>query len=356
MVKRLVVVTILLASFRPAEAATFRFFGSGGVESQFTPANESSPLNPDNVAGLPRTTTLADASAFGELLTDDKRWKLRVKLRGEASDRAGESLELGEGFIQVRATPWLSVTAGRVIEKWGTGYAWTPTAFVGPKRDPSDPGDRRSAYRGADLLRADLYVSETTLSLYTLEGGSVAARVYRLIGATDVALHARDSSLGISAARVFGDALELHGEVARDADADALRAVVGGQYTFSNDLNVVLEIYHGTDGLTRREWDAFRGSINDDLREANARYAPLRMGRTYGFIRLSRDFGRTAAEVIAIASLRDGSSMVRTTISRDLYDRLTLQLIATEFTGSPTSEWSHVQLERIVIAGMRVHF
>lgn len=356
MVRRLVIVAMLMAFVHPAHAATFRFFGSAGVESQFTPANGSSPLNPDNVAGLPRTTTLADASAFGEVLADDKRWKLRVKLRGEASDRASDSLELGEGFVQFRATPWLSVTGGRVIEKWGTGYAWTPTAFVGPKRDPSDPGDRRSAYRGADMLRADLFVRDTTVSLYALEGGSYAARVYRLIGSTDVALHARDESVGISAAHVFGDALELHGEIARDADADGIRMVVGGQYTFTNDLNVVVEVYHGTDGLTRREWDAFRSSIDDDLRGANARFAPLHMGRTYGFVRLSRDFGRTAIEMIAIASLRDGSSMIRTTVSRDLYDRLTLQLIATEFTGHAESEWAHAQLERIVIAGLRVHF
>lgn len=356
MVKRFLVAAALALVVHPAHAATFRFFGSAGVESQFTPANESSPLNPGNIAGLPRTTTLADASAFGELLTDDKRWKLRVKLRGEASDRASDTVEIGEGFAQFRAAPSLSVTVGRVIEKWGTGYAWTPTAFVGPRRDPSDPGDRRSAYRGADMVRADLFVRETTVSLYALGGGSFAARVYRLIGSTDVALHARDSSVGLSVAHVFGDALELHGEIARDAEAEAVRTVVGGQYTFANDLNVVVEVYHGTDGLTRREWDAFRSSIEDDLRGANARFAPLRMGRTYGFLRLSRDFGRMAAEVIAIASLRDGSSMIRTTISRDLHDRVTLQLIATEFTGGPTSEWSHVQLERVLIAGMRVHF
>ena len=45
-------------------AATLRIFGSAGAESQFTPANSGSPLNPGNVARIPRTTNVADATAF----------------------------------------------------------------------------------------------------------------------------------------------------------------------------------------------------------------------------------------------------------------------------------------------------
>ena len=38
-------------------AATLRVFGSAGVESQLTPANTASPLNPDNVAAIPLAMT-----------------------------------------------------------------------------------------------------------------------------------------------------------------------------------------------------------------------------------------------------------------------------------------------------------
>ena len=47
--------------------------------------------------------------------------------------------------MQLNPKPWLDLTVGRVIEKWGTGYAWNPTAFIGPKKNPADPNDRRSA-------------------------------------------------------------------------------------------------------------------------------------------------------------------------------------------------------------------
>ena len=334
--------------------ATLRVFGSAGVESQLTPANEASPLNPANIARVPLQTNVADASAFFEATPDSKRWKARVKLRGAMSDRASDAMEVGEAFVQVKATPWLDVTAGRVIEKWGTGYGWTPTAFVGPSRNPTDPNDRRSAYRGVDMIRADAFIDETTISVYALGNGSFAARAYRLIGGTDVALHVRDSRVGVSLSRVFGDALELHSEIARDGNAT--RAVAGGQYTFANDTNVVLEVYHGTDGLTRSEWSSFVDSIDRDLREANARYAPLRMARTYAFARVYRDFGKTSGEIIAITNLRDGSAILRATVSHKLRPSLSLYAIDTEFAGGDGSELSLMQVSRVVTAGVRVYF
>ena len=334
-------------------AATLRVFGSAGAEAQLTPANTSSPLNPRNVIAIPYQTNVADAAAFVETASDDKRWKARVKVRAEASDRGADRGEIGEAFVQFAASDWLDVTAGRVIEKWGTGYGWTPTAFVGPARNPTDPNDRRSAYRGRDMVRADVFVEETNISVYALEGGSFAARAYRLIGGTDVSLFCRDRDLGFSLSRVFGDALELHAEVAR---TQSTRVVAGGQYTFANQTNLVVEVYHGTDGLTATEWDSFRESVPNGLREANARYAPLRMGRTYAFARIARGFGRADAELIAIASLRDGSMLVRASVTYKVRPNLALYALDTEIVGGNGSELAYLQVARVTTVGARVYF
>jgi hypothetical protein len=350
-VKRFLLIAAMAVS---AEAEMFRFFGSAGAESQLTPANESSPLNPRNIANIPMQTNGADVSAFVEAAPESKRWKMRVKLRGAASDRAGDHVEVGEAFVQVRAASWLDVTAGRVIEKWGTGYGWTPTAFVGPARNPTDPNDRRSANRGADMIRADGFVKETTVSVYALEGGSFAARAYRLIGGTDVSLNVRDSKFGVSLSRVFGDALELHGEIARDAGE--IRAVAGGQYTFANETNVVAELYHGTDGLTRGEWNEFRDSIGGDLRDANRHFAPMKMARTYSFVRVHRGFDKASAELIAITNLRDASTILRGTFTYKVRSNLALYVIDTEFAGGDGSELSLMQVARVITAGARVYF
>jgi len=326
-------------------AETLRFFGSAGAESQLTPANERSPLNPDNIAAIPRQTNVADFSLFAEAAPESRAWKVRMKLRGDASDHAADHLTVGEAYVQVRPTKWLDLTAGRVIEKWGTGYGWTPTAFVGPAKNPTDPNDRRSQYAGRDMIRADFFVKETSLSLYALEGGDVAARAYRLIGNTDVSLAVHRGDAGISLSRVFGDALELH------AEASTTHVVAGGQYTF-RDTNFVFEISHDTNGLTQREWDAFTESAPGDLLRANRAYSPLRMARTYSFLRIERGI----AELIAITNLRDGSTILRATLSHRLRPSLSVYLIATEFLGGDESELAYMQVERVITAGVRVYF
>jgi hypothetical protein len=256
--------------------------------------------------------------------------------------------------VQFAPAPWLDITAGRVIETWGTGYAWNPTAFISPRKNPSDPGDRRSAYRGRDMIRADVLVRGTNISVYAVDGGTYAARVYRLVAGTDISLHLTRDRQGISLSRVFGDALELHGEASRR------HALAGGQYTFRNNVNLVLEVYHGGDGLSAAEWRDFRGRVGDArdgsaLRAANREYAPLRMGRNYAFARVYRP-GFLDGELIAVASLRDGSALARLTLSRKLRPNLSAYVIDTEFAGRRDSEMSYIQVRRVVTAGVRLYF
>src|SRR5207244_10135815 len=131
----------------------------------------------------------------------DGKWKIHLKLRGNAADRAPAAGSVAEAFVQIAPRPWLDISAGRIIEKWGTGYAWNPTAFISPRKTPADPGDRRSAYRGLDMVRADIFVRQTNVSLYALEGGAYAARVYRLIAGTDTSLVLMKNRQGVSVAR-----------------------------------------------------------------------------------------------------------------------------------------------------------
>jgi len=353
--------TLLLLFFAlPLHASTLRVFGSAGAESQLTPPNESSPLNPRNIARIPGQTNVADFTLFAEATPESRTWKVRVKLRGDASDRADEHLSLGEAFVQMRATSWLNLGAGRVIEKWGTGYGWSPAAFIGPSKNPTDPNDRRLQDEGTDMLHAEAFVKDTSVSFYSLRHGAVAARAYRLIAGTDVSLALRRdrhaTHAGVSLSRVFGDALEVHAEVARSQATT--QAVAGAQYTFGG-TNLVAEIYHGTDGLTSGQWDRFRQLVKTgDLRSANRDYAPLRMARTYSFLRLFRDVPRwkSGGELIVITNLRDGSTIVRATVSRRIRPSLAAYVMATELLGGEGSELAYIQVARVMALGLRVHF
>ncbi len=336
-------------------AVTLRVFGSAGAEAALTPPNDASPLNPDNVAAIPYSTNTGDATAFFEAMSENKTWKVRLKARADASDRAADHLEAGEALLQLNPKPWLDVTAGRVIEKWGTGYAWNPTSFIGPKKNPADPNDRLSAYTGLEMLKTDLFIRGTNVSLYALQHAAFAARVYRLVDDTDVSLvlrHDRDGTQqGIAVARVFGDALELHGEAARR------KLLLGGQYTFKNSVNVVAEVYRSGDGATAADMRSLcQLAAEGDLLDANARYQPLQMGRNYAFLRGDLPFGKNELELITITNLRDRSSIVRATYSRKLTSRLNAYVIETEFTGKRDSEFALIQIARQTIFGLRVYF
>lgn len=359
MVKTITIAVAALVAAATLRAGTFKFFGSAGAEWQLTPANSASALNPGNVAQLPYSTSSGDAVAFFEAAPESRAWRLHLKLRGDAAEGGEQKADVGEASLQINPRPWMDITIGRVIETWGTGYAWNPTAFVSPKKNPADPSDRRSVNRGVDMVRADLFLRGTNVSLYALEHGAVAARAYRLIAGTDVSLHfRRDGSgaqQGISAARVFGDALELHGEVARR------HVLAGGQYTFRNSVNVVVELYHGGDGLDANAFRAFRiaaDSAHDEktFRAANAAYSPLRMARNYAFVRLAWPHDKLDAEVIAITNLRDGSLLARVTLTRKLRANISIYLIDTEFAGARASELSYMQVRRVTTSGARFYF
>lgn len=361
---RLAIAAIALLAAAAAHAETFRVFGSLGGESQLSPANGASPLNPNNAGDVPYTTNSADAALFADMKPESGRWKLHAKLRADASDRAADHLQIGEAYAQYNPAPWLDLTAGRVIEKWGTGYAWNPVAFISPAKNPADPTDRRSAYKGLDLFRADVFVRGTNASFYALRGGGVAARIYRLIANTDVSLHllhdSNGTQQGISVARVFGEALEIHGEAARR------HLLIGGQYTFPANVNVIAELYRSGDGLTAAQWRAFSDSVEGALargdgnaiRAANAQFVPLQMARNYGFLRVdwAPADSKNDVELIAIGNLRDHSSLARATLTRKLLPNLSVYVIETEFFGRRDSELAWVQVKRLTTFGARVYF
>src|SRR2546426_2382589 len=183
----------------------FHLFGSAVNEAHWTPAAKESPLNPGNFLNLQSRSDSSDITLFGEMSPEDKRWKFHLKLRasGEWNRNSTSSINVSELYWNISITPWLDVQVGRNIEKWGTGYAWNPTGVVNPPKNPADPNDRRSAYRGVDNARVDLFVKEWNVSLLAVpeidwEGKRCkhllstgwATRAYRLIKGVDLSLSA----------------------------------------------------------------------------------------------------------------------------------------------------------------------
>jgi hypothetical protein len=401
--RRPAVLAWLLASI-PAGAQQIRFFGETGTEAHVTAANPASPLNPGDILNIQQLTDSSDLTLFGDITSDDKRWKLQMKLRGsnEWQNNATSKFDISELSFKYSVASWLDLRVGRKIERWGSGYAWNPTGVVNPRKDPSDPNDRRSLFRGVDMAEADIFVKGWDVTVlgtpeisWNAKAGrhllatGWAARAYRLIKGTDVAFSASGgnglpNSRGLSLARVFGNSLELHGEAAYISDtvrflprAEGLipvrrphaEVLLGGQYTFHNNVNVVAEFYHAGQGLSSREWNDFRGFAGSadesvaqgnplPLVQANAQFTPLQMSKNYTFLRLLWPIrlNRLEVETIAISSLRDGSSLVRPGIRWRIGGNWSLYCLYSEFLGNAGTEFGHIQIKRSADIGIRYYF
>ena len=133
---------------------------------------------------------------------------------------------------------------GKRVQRWGKGYAWSPTGFVERQKDPSDPLLAREGFEMASVEWSKRFETDSAdgLSSIALTGlvlptsdhlntdfgskksSNPAARLYLLAFDTDIDLMwrgkgARPESYGFDFSRNLNPALEVHGEWARTVDA-----------------------------------------------------------------------------------------------------------------------------------------
>jgi len=388
-----------------AEKPDFRLFGSVGNETHLVAANPDSRLNPGNFLRIPSASNSLDFNLFTELVPESKAWKLHFKIRGENDWNRDDSVtrvEVSEAAFSVSVAPWIDLQVGRTIEKWGTGYAWNPTGVVNPRKNPSDPNDRRGAYRGVDNIRVDCFVKDWNLAVLAvpeinwrgqdgkhLLSSGWAFRAYRLVKGIDLSLTASGgsglpNSQGLSLSGVLGNALELHGEVAVFGDSLRMRpesanwvlqsnshadVLVGGQYTFPRSVNLIIEYYHAGNGLSPAEWAEYERMVNTGLESftqgnamplliCNRQFSALGMARDYMFGRLYWLFhhDKLEAELLVLSSARDGSALVRPGISWKIARNWSIYWLQSELIGGTGTEFGHLQVRRMSDFGLRFHF
>lgn len=203
-------------------------------------------------------------------------------------------LLLYEGNLSLQAGPNAYLTVGKTLLRWGKGYAWNPTNFVGRDKNPSDPDLSLEGYwMGlADLVKsfsgplktlaltaAVLPVSEDVNSGFGREDHvNVAGKLYFLFYDTDIDLMAlsegsRPASYGVTASRNVTSNFEIHGELALTTDFekrlvgadgavttqidDAWSYLAGIRYLAPTDTTFIVEYYHNGKGYTGEEVNDF---------------------------------------------------------------------------------------------------
>ncbi|MDB5800176.1 MAG: hypothetical protein JWL63_1115 [Rhodocyclales bacterium] len=352
---------VLAVSAQPvgaAEGGDLRW--SAEAFGQRDEARERTLFNPDgslldggrNVAGLAtHGTGRWDWSTVAAKL--DGWLEVRHAAGGNDSVRG----TLSEASLAWTPRDGHTLSGGLGSFRWGTAYIWNPSNPLGDSelnnasraRNYHRDGDRFASYEAVagkttyTLAAVELTQRDALLGMRNDRDRQqnerwLAARVQQVFDASDAslvfALRENERFLGLSTSHTVGNALELHGELGTrsqrrfttwrsitvgppstaqlpvwDRNDDGARqkwttsAVLGGQYTWEDGANLIVEYLHDGNGLNDHEYDALRNAASDAsslrtnpafadaangfLLQAN-RYTG-RMRRNYAFVRLAKD-------------------------------------------------------------------
>ncbi len=227
-------------------------------------------------------------------------------------------IALYEGYLSVRPTSYLTLDAGKKRFKWGTGYAWNPSAFLDRPKDPDDP---ELALEGYTAVSAD-YIRSFSGPLRTLSltpvllpvqehlnddfgrtgKTNVAGKLYLLILDTDVDFTvlsggSRTARYGFDFSRNLASNFEVHGElcfindfakkvidsegILHSQTGDAMNAVVGFRYLTEADITWIVEYFRNGTGYSQDEMEDFFSVVERGLAhyESTGEDALLRKAR-----------------------------------------------------------------------------
>jgi hypothetical protein len=264
------------------------------------PVAETGPLAQANrlqlgtVAATPSAATLQaelHGSAKMDAITLNGTATLQARsLEGGVSDSDGW---VNEAYASGKALGW-QWSAGKKAVSWDVGYAFRPNDVVQQEVRRTLASE---ALIGRPLLMAEHFDADTAWSLVWVnpiepqantgaQEAALAARVYQRSGAVDWHGFARQgehtgTSIGVAAAWVASDAIELHASVRAYQHVDssvssntgsALSAtnpwqatllgagqqiLVGGTWTNEAQVSLLLEAWHDDSALTDAQWSAW---------------------------------------------------------------------------------------------------
>jgi len=396
-----------------------------GNEPTYFHLRDDAALNRDNrPLGLP---AIADRTVFdGDLkLLFGKSVDVSVRDRAVylVDDAGANSVDNAviEAYLTVRLPRDRILEVGKRNVREGVGYGFTPVDFL---RTPTsltgadpDPARQREFRPGNYLVKLQSDVGPVTVSalysphltLVDTEGSNaieqVLLKMYTPIHGHDVSLYLYRGERwkgGAAWATVIGQATELHAEASvqrgsdvvvpvvfgsaalplfafqrRREDEYVVRLLVGGQYTFTNGLNVIGEYFYNGDGYTSAEFrrffrladiasarqrdPTFLTTGGDNVYRLALLEAASHLGATQGqhllFGRLAgvRLPGRIEVAVFDIFSLQDASSLASVEISHT-WRNLRIGIGHEQFFGARHSQFGLVPFKYDVRAFVRYFF
>jgi hypothetical protein len=271
----------------------------------------------DDPRSFERYRGLAELSALYRL----EQTTFNARIQAEAADDIFASrtdLNVHEAYAETRPHDRLRLEAGKRTLRWGTGYAWSPIAFLERPKDPTDPELSREGFilASAEYVRSftegplrSVSFSPVILPVTDDMNGdfgeretvNLAARLYMLYRDTDIHVTARSDgsrpgAVGIGFSRNPAPHMEIHGELAwLDGRRRAVISDAGLETDDTRPVDLLLGMRYLTHGETTWIVEYYRNG---------AGYSRDEMRRFFELARASRD--DPALRPLAMAARREG--------------------------------------------------
>ncbi len=297
--------------------AGLRWRASTELGALHNSARADAPLNPGGNLFKPERDTVSaavnlklQAQPGGLRLVADTWWEAQHDMLRRLPHDERAQVQVPEALADYSLSDTVSVAAGLNIARWGTGYSWNPANPVADS-DANNTSRPRTYRRDGDpFARAEWQLDKDTLGVYLTRFrqndpllNPLRQREWALYGRYQHVLDGGDITgfvsagrqgerfLGAAASMTVGEQLALQAEVGvrnrrrsplplLDAltlgpttvltlpswDATARKswtpsALVGGQYTWPNRTNLIVEYLYNGNGLDKTEFQRLQDGI-----------------------------------------------------------------------------------------------
>jgi hypothetical protein len=358
--------------------------------------------------GLDRST-LDRNTATLKLDARYTRGDTSLNVRGSAEVKRDNLLSertnrFDESYISFKPDPGFTLDVGKVVLKWGKGYAWNPVGFVERPKDPNDPELAREGFTmlAADFIgnvEGDLKTVAFTPVLLPAGNGhnsdfgkpnhlNPAAKLYLLWHDTDIDFMwlgsgSRTARFGVDFSRNLTSALEIHAEWARIRNheqrsvnavgalttrtSDVTSYLFGLRYLTESDTTWIAEFYRNGTGYSESQLADFHALVAGDnpllfgkAQQISPAYARANAGRDYLYLRISQkepfDVVYLTPSITAIVNVADRSGSLTPELLYTGITNLDLRLRASLLHGRAGSDFGEKQNERRLELMARIYF
>nr|VFK53682.1 MAG: hypothetical protein BECKTUN1418F_GA0071002_102710 [Candidatus Kentron sp. TUN]VFK55270.1 MAG: hypothetical protein BECKTUN1418E_GA0071001_102710 [Candidatus Kentron sp. TUN] len=373
---------------------------------------------PNNPNAILFDTSSQYAELFGLLHIDMNYRKnnlfFQVRPRCEVENgRSKCNIYIDEGYLDTEIAPSTFVFAGRRNLVNGIAHVANPTDFLGEDEELDltlDETERRELRKGVYLAGVQHFSDNgsavSVVATPRIKGPQdrkeqlqlKLAMLYPEIN-TDMEVlglaTVGRSGIGVNLSHTPDDAMVLYTEsalrrgrdravvvadtsgdriVEGDQDEYYFNSVAGGQYTFSNSVNLILEYLYDENGYSSGEWSAIQGFFQSNTQvlstpAAAQGFANLSRGnreiidnqllrQQYLFLRLSHPqwWGDTDSSLILLKNMDDGSHLLRGRVEKDVTKRVRAGIMAEYMAGESWDEFGMRSWKHAVIFDLKFVF